>query len=67
MRYIQSMNTVKQSAIKAIQNLPENSSYEDIMEKLFFMEKVESGLKEIEEGKTISHEDVKKRLSKWLK
>ena len=61
------MNTVKQSAIKAIQNLPENSSYEDIMEKLFFMEKVESGLKEIEEGKTISHEDVKKRLSKWLK
>lgn len=67
MRYIQSMNTVKQSAIKAIQDLPENSSYEDIMEKLFFMEKVESGLKEIEEGKTISHEDVKKRLSKWLK
>ena len=58
------MNTVKQSAIKAIQDLPENSSYEDIMEKLFFMEKVESGLKEIEEGKTISHEDVKKRLSK---
>ncbi|MFW5759020.1 MAG: toxin-antitoxin system subunit antitoxin [Bacteroidota bacterium] len=31
------------------------------------MEKVESGLKEIEEGKSISHEDVKKRLSKWLK
>mgnify|MGYP006305875015 CR=1 FL=1 len=61
------MNTAKQSAIKAIQNLPENSSYEDIMEKLFFMEKVESGLREIEEGKTISHEDVKERLSKWLK
>ncbi len=61
------MNTVKQSAIKAIQDLPENSSYEDIMEKLFFMEKVKSGLKEIEEGKIISHEDVKKRLSKWLK
>lgn len=61
------MNTAKQSAIKAIQGLPENSSYEDIMEKLFFMEKVESGLKELEEGKTVSHEDVKKRLSKWLK
>jgi predicted transcriptional regulator len=61
------MNTVKQSAIKAIQDLPENSSYEDIMEKLFFMEKVESGLKEIEEGQTVTHEDVKKRLSKWLK
>lgn len=61
------MQTAKQSAIKAIKSLPENSSYEDIMEKLFFMEKVESGLKDIEEGKTVTHEDVKKRLCKWLK
>lgn len=61
------MNTAKQSAMKAIQNLPEDSSYEDIMEKLYFMEKVESGLKDIEEGNTVPHEEVKKRLSQWLK
>ena len=61
------MKTAKQNAMKVIQNLPDDSSYEDIMERLYFMQKVEAGLKDIEEGKVISHEEVKKRLSKWLK
>ena len=61
------MKTAKQSAIKAIQTLPDDSSYEDIMEKLYFMQKVETGLKDVEEGRVVSHEEVKKRLSKWLK
>ncbi len=61
------MKTAKQSAIKAIQTLPDDSSYEDIMERLYFMQKVETGLKVVEEGRVVSHEEVKKRLSKWLK
>ena len=61
------MENAKQSAIKAIQSLPNESSYEDIMERLYFMQKVEAGLKDIEEGKVIPHDEVKKRLAKWLK
>ena len=33
------MENAKQSAIKAIQSLPNESSYEDIMERLYFMQK----------------------------
>ncbi len=61
------METAKQSAIKAIRTLPDDSSYEDIMERLYFLQKVEAGLKDIEEGRVISHAEVKKRLAKWLK
>jgi hypothetical protein len=61
------MDTIKQNALKAIKNLPDSSSYEDIMERLFFMEKVEAGLQSLEKDEKISHEEVKKRLSKWLK
>jgi predicted transcriptional regulator len=61
------MKNAKQSAIEVIENLPDDSSYEDIMERLFFLQKVESGLKDIKDGKVISHEEVKKRLSRWLK
>ncbi len=61
------METAKYNSIKAIQTLPDNSSYEDIMEKLYFMQKVEAGLNDVEEGRVISHEEVKERLSKWLK
>ena len=61
------MKTVKQNVLEVIENLPDDSSYEDIMEKIYFMKKVEAGLKDIEEGRVIPHEEVKKRLAKWLK
>jgi predicted transcriptional regulator len=32
---------------------------------LIFIEKVEAGLKQLEEGKTISHENVKEIVKKW--
>lgn len=53
------METAKYNSIKAIQTLSDDSSYDDIMEKLYFMQKVEAGLRDVEE--------VKERLSKWLK
>ena len=56
------MKNAKQSAIEIIENLPDDSSYEDIMERLFFLQKVEAGLKDIDDGKVVSHEEVKKRL-----
>jgi predicted transcriptional regulator len=61
------MKNAKQSAIEVIGSLPDDSSYEDIMERLFFLKKVEAGLKDIDDGKVISHEEVKKRLDRWLK
>ena len=61
------MKSAKQSAIEIIENLPDDSSYEDIMERLFFLQKVEAGLKDIDDGKVVSHEEVKKRLVRWLK
>ena len=54
------METAKYNSIKAIQILSDNSSYEDIIEKLYFIQKVEA-------GRVVSHEEVKERLSKWLK
>ena len=61
------MRTAKQSAIEVIENLPDDSSYEDIMERLYFLQKVEAGLKDIKEGRVVPHEEVKKRLARWLK
>lgn len=61
------MKTAKYNSLKAIQTLSDDSSYDDIMERLYFMQKVEAGHRDIEEGRVISHEEVKERLSKWLK
>jgi predicted transcriptional regulator len=58
--------TDKQRAIETISNLPDSATLEDIMAELFFRQKVERGLEDIREGRIVTHEEAKRRLSKWL-
>jgi predicted transcriptional regulator len=57
---------VKQQVIKMIQSLPEEVSIDDIMAELYFKLQVDAGLKELDEGKGIPHDEIEKRMSKWL-
>jgi len=57
----------KDQVIEMISHLPDNSTVDDIMDELCFRMQVDKGIKELDEGKGISHVDVCNRLSKWLK
>ena len=59
--------TTKQKLLQAVQGLPENATYEDAMERLLFLAKVERGLKQADAGQTIPHDKVKARMKRWLK
>ena len=59
--------TTKQKVVKAVQTLPANATYEDAMERLLVLAKIDRGLKQLDAGKTISHEKMKLRMRKWLK
>lgn len=58
---------IKEKVLKVIDDLPKEFSLDDLVEKLILIEKVEIGLQQVEEGKTMSTTDAKKKLSKWLK
>jgi predicted transcriptional regulator len=60
------MAGVKEQVIKMIQSLPEDITVDDVMAELYFKLQVDAGLKELDEGKGVPHEDVEKRMSKWL-
>ncbi len=53
--------------IETIKELPNEFDLETVVEQLIFIDKVEKGLSQVDEGKTIPHEEVKKRVSKWSK
>ncbi len=61
------MKGIKQQVIRMIEALPEEITVDDIMAELYFKQQVDAGLRELDEGKWISHEEVEKRMSKWLK
>jgi len=61
------MAFVKEEVIRMIQDMPKDISVEDIMAELYFRYQVDEGLKQLDEGKGIPHEEVEKRMKKWLK
>ena len=49
-----------------LENLPEDASLEDIQYRIYVLQKVEQGLDEVNSGRVVSHEEVQRRLAKWL-
>ena len=61
-REMKAMNLVKDEAKKLIEKLPDSATWDDIMYELYVKKKIAAGLKAADEGRIISHEEVKKRL-----
>ena len=59
--------TTREKVIQAIQDLPEDASLEDAMERLLLLTKIERGIQQADTGQTIDHTQVKERMAKWLK
>jgi predicted transcriptional regulator len=56
------MSTAKEEAIKTISRRPDEASWDEIMYKIYVKRKIEEGLKAADEGRTVSHEEVKELL-----
>lgn len=57
----------KEELKQMIDNLPENFSIEDLQYKLYVRSKIEKGLKDLDEGNVLTHDEVKMRMAQWLK
>ena len=60
------MKSLKKNVEKMIRNLPDDSTVEDIQYHLYVLDKIQKGQQAIRDGKRISHEEAKARLSKWI-
>ena len=54
--------TTKAKIVRAVEELPEDATIEDAIERLVFLHKIEAGLKQVEEGKTVPLDEVEARL-----
>ncbi len=61
------MLSVKEKLTGIIQSLPEDSTYDEILKELAFHRMVEKGLDDSRKGKTISNEEMKRRIKTWAK
>jgi hypothetical protein len=60
------VKSIKKEVISLIKELPEDVSLEDIMYHLYVKQKLLKAKEDIDQGKTYSHEEVRKMAKKWL-
>ena len=52
----------KPQIVKAVEDLPEDATVEDAIERLLFLRKVQKGIAQSESGQTLSVQDLERRL-----
>ena len=59
------VETLKKNAIDAISKLPDTASIDDIMYRLYVIDKIRKGKEAVGHGETVSLSDLKKEAAKW--
>jgi predicted transcriptional regulator len=57
--------TAKQRVLRAVRALPDESTLAQIAEEIAILAAIERGEEDIAAGRTISHEEVVKRVRPW--
>ena len=60
------MNTAKAEVQAMLEALPDETSLEDIQYHLYVLEKIKRGAERAGSEGTLTHEQAKQRLGKWL-
>lgn len=57
---------LKSQMLRTIQELPDDVSFEDAMERLYLMYKVERGIEQSNRCEVVSQQEARQRMARWL-
>lgn len=58
-------HTAKQEAIEAIEQLPDNVPLDEIVYRLYVLNKVRQGMQDVEAGRGIPSEELAREIEQW--
>ena len=61
------MPITKEQIVEAIKAMPQNefADADEVIEEIILLEKIERGINDMEEGRVITHEEMKKEIDSW--
>ncbi|MBX2807801.1 MAG: hypothetical protein KTR20_04135 [Cellvibrionaceae bacterium] len=59
------MQAAKQDALNTINQLPESADMEEIMYRLYVLDKVRKGQEAVEQGETLTSEELQRDIDSW--
>ena len=59
------MQAAKQEALKTIDQLPDDADRDEIMYRLYVLDKIRKGQEAVEQNKTLTSEQLKREIDAW--
>jgi predicted transcriptional regulator len=59
------MHAAKQEALETIGKLPDDTDMDEIMYRLYVLDKIRKGREAVEKGQTITSEELKREIDSW--
>jgi len=59
------MESLKKEAMNAISKMPETADIDDIMYRLYVIDKVRKGREALQQGKVISVDELREEIKSW--
>lgn len=61
------MANAKEKVRELLDELPDDTTFEDIQYHIYVQQKIEKGLADLASGRTLSQKEVERRMAKWLR
>jgi len=59
------MHPAKQEALETIGKLPEDTDMDEIMYRLYVLDKIRKGQEAVEQGRSVTSEELKRDIDSW--
>jgi predicted transcriptional regulator len=59
------MESAKEEVRRILESLPDDATLEDIQYRIYVRQAIAAGLRDIDQGRVVSQEEVERRMSRW--
>jgi predicted transcriptional regulator len=59
------METAKEEVRRILDSLPDDATLEDIQYRIYVRQAIDAGLRDIDQERVVSQEEVERRMSRW--
>ena len=57
--------SVRDRVLRAVQEMPSDTTFEEVMERVYMLQKIERGRRQIQDGEGMSQEEAKRQVKRW--
>ena len=61
------MDTAKEEVRRILESLPDDATLEDIQYRIYVRQATAAGVRDIDQGRIVSQDEVERRMSRWTK